>query len=100
MRDGRVTGVQTCALPIFRRVESGTSFEVVPGGELHLTTGDDLERRPGLDAADPGVQRLGLGHVLQDRKSVVEGKSGAVEVDGRDEEEVPGVGGGGECVGG
>src|SRR3546814_18289730 len=75
-RGALVTGVQTCALPIYL----GHHLLHVPGRqELTLL---DVDRPPGLAGGD---EEVGLpaqeGGNLQDRKSVVSGKSVSVRVD-------------------
>src|SRR5690625_7703128 len=77
IRDGHVTGVQTCALPIFRERSARRS-----------RTRRRLGRRVRLRRADRS--RMGpvpahAGPVSRDRKSVVEGKRGKLGRGGRGE---------------
>src|SRR5439155_15506022 len=91
IRDGHVTGVQTCALPIF------LSIVAAKLGSAKVY-GVDLSQRA-VEAARENARRLGLDHICEfragdllepvrdvranvligeDRKSVVEGKSGVL----------------------
>src|SRR5690625_7297944 len=74
IRDGHVTGVQTCALPISRSRSRGGGGESGAGreraGPVQRVDACGLEGPEGLEALGAGSS----GH--RDRKSVVEGKSG------------------------
>src|SRR3546814_21201284 len=86
-----VTGVQTCALPISRRMEHldnvnpniarpATIFDVVPGAELEVldlrsSSFDTNHEVKVLSVTIPAIPVFG------DRKSVVSGKSVSVRVD-------------------
>src|SRR3546814_10584020 len=85
-----VTGVQTCALPIFRTVEdTNQAFDAITyqKGEAVITM---LESYAGEDVWRTGLRRYMEKHkyantrtddLWKDRKSVVSGKSVSVRVD-------------------
>src|SRR3546814_19859681 len=68
-----VTGVQTCALPIFDVAAPGFLQSLDEFGDQRLMPGGEARR---ADRVDPAVERK-----HQDRKSVVSGKSVSVRVD-------------------
>src|SRR3546814_19728110 len=78
-----VTGVQTCALPIYGAVRRPVRSCAAGAASVCARTGRDRRRMPGTEAGgcDVRSQRGGGGRPLGDRKSVVEGKSVSVRVD-------------------
>src|SRR5256885_16477369 len=85
IRDYKVTGVQTCALPIFQLASGEVRLKnLADGKELGSKQLEEiLELLVSLDKFANAIRRHGggFGDYLGDRKSVVEGKS--VDIGGR-----------------
>src|SRR5262249_56410846 len=90
IRDWSVTGVQTCALPIFATYSDGTQNQI-SGSSVGWTTSDSTiatVTSPGgsvtgvgigsatITASSQGINGTATVNVTVDRKSVVEGKGG------------------------
>src|SRR5689334_14849381 len=85
IRDGTVTGVQTCALPIFGRGGDAHSNISIQSGTSILTRGGDVKMRSTADAEIGGAQSVRLFGAQDDPIKVdttIDGaaSNGAVEI--------------------